>query len=112
MRRLRYPLVFISYLVFWLGACSGESSGPGKSAADVQFKEDGQRWVAENIGEGEAWRPKDWIQKFGKYQELQMNMSSPELLKAYYFPRIDITLIVNVWRKEIATWRFGRAYSL
>lgn len=86
-------------------------AGSGESAAEVQFKENGQKWVMEHVAMGDPWRPAEWVQRFGQYQELPVDRGNPEILKAYYFLRIDTTLIVNILKKEITIWRLGRAHS-
>jgi hypothetical protein len=93
-----------------LGASSMlDLGGSGPSASDVQFKENGQRWVMQRVSMGDPWRPNEWIQRFGAYEELAVDRGNPEILKAYYFPRIDTTLIVNTLKGEISVWRLGRA---
>jgi hypothetical protein len=86
-----------------------ELVGSGESASDAQFKLDSQRWVMENVGMGDPWVSNDWTRRFGSYEELTVDRGNPEILKAYYFPRIDMTLIVNTFRGEITIWRRGRA---
>ncbi len=86
-------------------------AGSGESAAVVQFKENGQKWVMMNVAMGDPWHAADWVQRFGKYSELRVDRGNPEILKAYYFPKIDTTLIVNVLKKEISIWRLGKARS-
>ncbi|MEX2527723.1 MAG: hypothetical protein WEA09_08815 [Gemmatimonadota bacterium] len=84
--------------------------GSGEAASDAQFKLDSQRWVMENVGMGDPWVPNDWTQRFGAYEELMVDRGNPDILKAYYFPRLDMTLIVNILRDEISIWREGRAH--
>lgn len=86
-------------------------AGSGESAAEVQYRENGQKWVMEHVAMGDPWRPAEWVQRFGQYRELPVNRGNPEILKAYYFPRIDTTLIVNTLKREITIWRLGRAHS-
>ncbi|MBZ0103091.1 MAG: hypothetical protein K8I65_13085 [Thermoanaerobaculia bacterium] len=83
--------------------------GSGASAAANQFEENGQKWVMEHVAMGDPWRPNDWIQRFGRYEEMRVDQGNPEILKAYYFSRIDTTLIVNELKGEISIWRLGRA---
>lgn len=86
-------------------------AGSGESSSDVQSKENGQRWVMENVTMGDPWRPSEWTERFGEYEELPVDRGNPEILKAYYFPSIDTTLIVNTLKTEITVWRLGKAHS-
>jgi hypothetical protein len=87
--------------------------GSGVSAADVQFKENGQKWVMEHVAMGDPWHPAEWVQRFGKYRELTVDAGqlNPNVIKAYYFPRIDMTILVSVMRGQITIWRVGQAHS-
>lgn len=85
--------------------------GSGELATELQFKKNGQKWVMEYVTTGDSWLPEDWVEKFGQYEELPVDRGNPKILKAYYFLRIDTTLIVNVLKKEIITWRLGRAHN-
>ena len=86
-------------------------AGSGASATDVQFKENGQKWVMEHVVMGDPWQPTELTNRFGEYEELPVDRGNPEILKAYYFPRIDTTLIINTLKKEITVWRLGRAHG-
>jgi hypothetical protein len=86
-------------------------TGSGESADEVQFKKNGQKWVMGHIAMGDPWQPVEWVQRFGQYEELPVDRWNPKIIKAYYFPRIDITLIVNILKKEITVWRLGRAHN-
>jgi len=85
--------------------------GSGESAADATFREEGQRWVMMNIEVGEPWDSALWRRKFGDMEELTVDRGNPDILKAYYFRSIDMTVIVNVHKGQIDTWRVGRAHS-
>ena len=85
--------------------------GSGESATAVQFRKNGQSWVMANVTMGDHWNGKVWTQQFGQYHELSLDRGNPDILKPYYFPRIDITLIVDVVENKIAVWRLGKAHS-
>lgn len=87
-------------------------AGSGVSPAVVLSKKNGQKWVIENADMGKPWVPKEWVKKFGQYEEFILTSGNPNVLKVYYFPSIDITLIVNVLKNEITVWRTGKATSL
>jgi len=93
-----------------LGANSSISiSGTGESASAVQERENGQRWVMENVNPGDAWILDKWVQRFGDFREIGVTRGNPKILKAYYFASIDMTVIVNQLRREVSTWRMGVA---
>lgn len=85
--------------------------GSGESAIDTQLKNKGQAWVIDNVTMGEPWHPADWRKRFGQYEEIPIDSKAlnPKIIKAYYFPKIDMTLIVNKLEAEIVIWRMGRA---
>lgn len=85
-------------------------TGNGTSSADTQFKKNNQKWVMEHVATGDPWHPSDWTNKFGDYRELSVDRFNPKIIKAYYFPRIDMTVIVNTLKGEISTWRLGEAH--
>jgi hypothetical protein len=82
--------------------------GSGVSATDFLFKKNGQKWVMTNVSMGDAWYPNEWTKRFGRYQEIPIDYGNPRILKAYYFPRIDITLTVNILKGEISIWGLGK----
>lgn len=65
----------------------------------------------ENINMGDPWNPEMWINKFGKFEELELGRGNPDILKVFYFPKIDMTVIVNVLKKNISVWRLGKENS-
>jgi hypothetical protein len=85
--------------------------GSGESAVAAKIRNEGQKWVMENFTMGDPWTPNEWVNRFGNYSELPISRGNPRILKAYYFPRIDMTLIVNVLKGEIVVWRLGQANS-
>lgn len=85
--------------------------GTGEAAEATVTRKQGQKWVAEHLAMGDPWREADLVSRFGRYEELQVDRFNPEIIKAYYFPRIDVTIFANVLKGEISHWRFGRASS-
>ena len=63
-----------------------------------------------NVEVGERWDPAFWEGKFGSMKELTIDRYNPNIIKAYYFESIDMTLIVNVLKGQIHTWRIGKAH--
>lgn len=92
--------------------CELGTLGSGESAAARMKREQQQRWVMENIIGGDAWSPIEWWWRFGKSEEVPLDAGlNPRVLKAFYFPDIDMTFIVNTLKGEITAWRLGRKGS-
>lgn len=83
----------------------------GESVEDVKRHNEGRRWVMLNVYMGQEWDPAFWMLKFGEWKQLEVDRHNPAIIKAYYFESIDMTLIVNVLKGEIVTWRDGEAHS-
>lgn len=84
-------------------------SGTGESAADAQERENSQKWVMANVISGYAWTETEWTERFGDYEELPIERFNPNIMHAYYFPELDMTIFVNRLKGEIAHWRVGKA---
>ena len=82
--------------------------GSGESAELASQREEGQRWVMENAYSGVSWSPGYWIERFGFWKQIPTQSRNPEIIKNYYFESIDMTVIVNVLKSEIVTWRTGK----
>lgn len=87
-----------------------ETIPSGESVEDMKKRDEGRRWVMSNFYMGQKWDPTFWIAKFGKWKQLEVDRYNPAIMKAYYFESIDMTLIVNVLKGEINTWRDGEAH--
>lgn len=85
-------------------------TGSGESVEDVRRRNEGRRWVMSNFRMGQKWDPAFWRAKFGEWKQLEVDRYNPAIIKAYYFESIDMTLIVNVLKGEIDTWRDGEAH--
>ncbi|MEM1201708.1 MAG: hypothetical protein AAGN66_00615 [Acidobacteriota bacterium] len=85
--------------------------GSGEPAQSAQYRENAQKWVMLNVSMGDPWVPSDWIGRYGKFQEIPITQGNPRVLKAFYFSKIDMTLIVNTLQGEITIWRLGRQGS-
>jgi hypothetical protein len=83
--------------------------GSGASASSAQKKQADQKWVMLNVNSGDEWRSGYYTQRFGNYTELPLDNGNPRILKMYYFPSIDMTFMVNVYKGEIELWRRGKA---
>jgi len=94
------------------GAATIKLTGSGTSVNSVKMKAEGQKWVVLNVTSGMPWDSKFWESKFGSYQELEYRgEGNPKILKMYYFKTIDTTLMVNVLKNEIVTYRIGMEYK-
>lgn len=82
----------------------------GKSVASVKKKLKGRYWVMSNVSTGMKWKPGLWRRKFGAWKSLPLANGNPRILKMYYFKSIDMTLMVNVLKGRVITFRDGMAY--
>jgi len=57
---------------------------------------------------GQRWDYADWKRRFGSAEQLLVTRYNPNIIKAYYFKSIDMTIIANVLKSEIDVWRVGR----
>jgi len=86
--------------------------GSGEPAGAAVARKKGQAWVAENLYAGVPWRKAELVKRFGPSEELVVDRRfNPDIIKAYYFSRIDTTIFANVLLGEVSHWRFGRASS-
>lgn len=87
-------------------------SGSGEGAAAAQARAEGQKWVMLNTEVGKRWDPAMWREKFGAWDQVELRGGgNPNIIKMYYFKSIDMTLMINVLKKEIVTWRKGLAHN-
>ena len=83
--------------------------GSGESASETQFRKSSQAWVMGNVIQGTAWRESVWKDRFGGFEELPVERYNPQIIHAYYFERIDMTIFVNTGKGTISHYRKGRA---
>lgn len=81
--------------------------GSGVSRKRVEERERGQKWVMENVWMGTDWKPRVWKKKFGRWDELPVTSMNPNIIKNYYFETIEMTIVVNVLKQEVVTWKTG-----
>jgi len=84
-------------------------AGTGESANSVQKRTKLQSWVMENVSVGTKWEEQKFVSKLGKYEEIEVTCRNPRIIKAYYFPKADMTMIVNIYKNRVQTWRKGKA---
>ncbi len=85
-----------------------EVKGSGESSELVAKRNEGRRWVMNNINMGTPWNPATWEERFGSLEEFPVTSINPNIIKHYYFSSIDMTVIVNVLKVEVVTWRIGK----
>lgn len=85
-----------------------EIEGSGKSAQSVSQKNKNQKWVMENVVMGTSWNANDWKERFGTWTELPVKSRNPKIIKNFYFQSLDMTIVVNTFKKEVITWRVGK----
>lgn len=85
-----------------------EIGGSGESSESVAKRNEGQKWVMENIIVGTSWNPSEWKERFGSREELPVTSMNPKIIKNYYFSSIDMTVIVNTLKVKVVTWRMGK----
>ena len=82
--------------------------GSGESSDLVKDKNEGQQWVMLNIEMGTAWDPNWWKNRFGDWVQIPTAKRNPEIIKNYYFESLDMTIVVNTLKEQIATYRIGK----
>ena len=83
--------------------------GSGESAAEMQFRENSQKWVMGNVISGYAWNESEWTERFGDFEDVPIEALNPKVISAYYFPKLDMTIFVNKLKGSISYWRVGKA---
>lgn len=81
--------------------------GSGDSADLVRSRNKMQMWVMENFVMNSPWDERYYVERLGNYEKSKATMS--HLHDAYYFPRADMTLLVNRLKNDVTVWRLGRA---
>ena len=81
-------------------------AGSGESVSDAQARNESRNWVFENVIMGTPWDEQVFVQQLGKYEKITADRN---LHEGFYFPKVDMTMIVNTYKKEVSIWRIGRA---
>ena len=61
-----------------------------------------------NVSDGTHWNWSSWVGRFGEPQQLTTTRWNPNIIKAYYFKSLDMTIFVNELKGEVSHWRTGR----
>jgi len=83
-------------------------TGSGESAELATQRNEGQRWVMENIIIGSEWDPEFWKGRFGQWEEFPVTTRNPHIISNYYFESLDMTIIINTLKDEVVVWKMGR----
>lgn len=81
--------------------------GSGESADLARSRNKMQMWVMENFVMNSPWNERYYVERLGNYEKSRATLS--HLHDAYYFPRADMTLLVNRLKNDVTVWRLGRA---
>lgn len=79
-----------------------------ESVKQHAIDEEGRAWVRENFVMWQEWKPEEWRERFGEWEEIPVTDRNPEVVKNYYFPSIDMTIAVNVRKNEAIRWDYGK----
>ena len=80
--------------------------GSGESSSDAIERNKSQMWVMENFTVGTIWNERDFVRRLGKYERIKADRN---LHEGFYFPKADMTILVNTYKGTVLTWRMGRA---
>lgn len=70
-----------------------------------------QDWVVAECNSGSQFDHNKLYNKLGSYELISVSNSNPEIIKAFYYPNADMTIIANVKTHKIVTWKLGRQTS-
>jgi len=65
----------------------------------------------ENVTMGMKYDFNFLYDKLGDYEQIPLTRGNPNILKAFYYPKADMTIIVNTYYMQIDVWRKGRQGS-
>lgn len=69
----------------------------------------GREWAMTEVSPGNPWDSKYFSQKLGLPIPLDPEELNPKIVKMFYYPDADITLMVNLNKNEVMAWRDGKA---
>lgn len=81
-------------------------SGSGESKSQADQRNIDQLWVMENVTIGTPWNESQFVEQLGQFSKSEADLNFHD---AYYFPRADMTIIVNHLKNSVGIWRMGRA---
>ena len=80
--------------------------GSGESSSDAGERNKLQMWVMENVIVGTVWNEPDFVRRLGAYERIKADRN---LHEGFYFPKADMTILVNTYKGTVSTWCMGRA---
>lgn len=80
--------------------------GSGESSNDTIERNKLQTWVMENVIVGTVWNEQNFVRRLGEYKTIKADRN---LHEGFYFPKADMTILVNTYKGTVSTWRIGRA---
>lgn len=69
----------------------------------------GREWVMTEVYPGVPWDSKYFFKKLGISESFDPEDLNPRIVKMFYFPDIDMTIMVNINKNEVMAWRDRRA---
>jgi hypothetical protein len=83
----------------------------GTSAASVKKRVADRGWVMRTVYTGLPWKRAVWTRRLGEYRQEPYREGSwnSRTTAAYYFPSVDMTLLVNTQKQEVLTFHEGRS---
>ena len=84
-----------------------ELRGSGQTRETAEEANVARRWVMENVVSRTPWDEDDFVRRLGPHEKLEA-VRRP-VIEAYFFPRVDMTILVYSQRDEVMVWRMGRA---
>ncbi|WP_298127168.1 hypothetical protein [Brevundimonas sp.] len=84
-----------------------ELEGSGMSRESAERAMIARRWVMENVSSRTPWSEALFVEKLGPFQRLEA--ARRPMIEAYYFPDVDMTILIYADRDEVMIWRRGRA---
>ena len=92
------------------GISAFDLTGNGKDKkylASLLKREEKRDWVKLEVYPGYEWDANVFTNKLGAYKTYSPADGNPSIVKLFYFPDVDLTLKVNVAKKQVMTWTEG-----
>jgi hypothetical protein len=86
------------------GAAKVTIVGSGETREQFEQRVTDQKWIMNDVNIGTVWNEEDFSYRLGKFIKSKADLNFND---AYYFPRADMTIIVNRLKNSVTIWRFG-----
>lgn len=70
---------------------------------------EGRMWVMMEVYPRTPWNAPLFRKKLGDYEIYDPSELNPKIVKMYYFPDVDLTIMVNMPKSEVMAWRDKKA---